>query len=172
MFVERLSLWPRVLESGSDAPDWLTFIWYIKFVPGEARNPRLNKSSDVLSVYCHLTGGLANAGRCHLADVWWYQRGFWESGACRSKRHISPTHHPPLPSFPPGPLAHLICCNYATKDAAWFIRVETDARSVSQESHFGNNGSESASWGCLTGRAEKNITCKQISISLTPRLQI
>lgn len=57
------------LNQAPTLPDWLTFVWYIKFVPSEARNPRLNKSSDVSSVYRHLTGGLANAGRCHLADV-------------------------------------------------------------------------------------------------------
>lgn len=49
--------------------DWLTFVCYIKLVSGEARNPRLNKSADVLSAHCHLTGGLANTRRRHLADV-------------------------------------------------------------------------------------------------------
>lgn len=93
------------LNQAQTLRDWLTFAWYIKFVPGEARIPRLNKSSDVLSVYRHLTGGLAHAG-----DAIWLMSDDTkeDSGSLEpatAKRHISPTH--PLPSRSTGS-SHLL----------------------------------------------------------------
>lgn len=84
------------LNQAQTLRDWLTFAWYIKFVPGEARNPRQNKSSDVLSVYRHLTGGLAHAGDAIwlMSDDTKEDSGSLEPATAKDIFH-PPTHPPP-----------------------------------------------------------------------------
>lgn len=98
----------------------MTFVWYVKFVPGEARKPKaeqdLRHLERLLSPHRWLWPTPGDAIWL-MSDDTKEDSGSLEPVAAKDIFHPRPTPSFFLPS-PPGPLAHLICCNYATKDAA------------------------------------------------------
>lgn len=171
----------ELLETISNIRPWLADLaWNIKYVPVRL-NPRLNKKSAAWS----FTFPSQVVGRCRdtICDVWGAKEDAGNLAArtatpraCCSLAHIS---------FTLWGHQHVFYYNYKlrprTPDSFLLTHTHIHSCTVSQKSHFRTVQLATTAikvqvnWkGSVAGAgtAEKNITCKQISISLTPCPQI